>query len=193
VRHAWSQTRLYDVQIEGEIHRLFELQRMAAVPVLHLDHLDCEAPGLITLVLVDGPHPYLHQTVCQTFFHDPGKRTGVRVAIALEYVVQIPVGIQMKNGELGMTGPQGTQHRIADRVISSQHQRTAVRFQNSPDSPLDLVSGIFGGCHGVRREIALIIQSCRTEIHPELAPRIADIRPQCLPNHRGRICGTPQV
>jgi hypothetical protein len=43
----------------------------------------------------------------------------VRVAVALEFVMEISVGVEVENGEPGMARTEPAEHRICDRMIAA--------------------------------------------------------------------------
>src|SRR4030095_6105827 len=97
VRDAGSKCRIKRVHIEGDINRRLKLQNQSVWHMTHLNSLHTESPGLLPLMPVDCADADLHQSFRESFLHDPGKRTRVRVAISLQFIVQIRVSIKMQD------------------------------------------------------------------------------------------------
>ena len=64
----------------------------------HFDDLDPEFFGLLALVRIHGADAHLDQAFGRAFFHDAGKWTGVRQAVALKFVVEIGMRIEVDDG-----------------------------------------------------------------------------------------------
>jgi hypothetical protein len=81
----------------------------------------------------------------------------VREPIALKRIIEIAVCVQVENAELGMARPDGTEHRVAYRMISSEYEWTPVRLQNLANGRLDRVSDFSGARSRIRHEVSLIV------------------------------------
>ena len=69
--------------------------------MLHLDRVDVEARDLIALMRRQRADADLHEAPAQFLLHDARERAGVRKAIALEFVVEIAVRVDVKDGDCG--------------------------------------------------------------------------------------------
>jgi hypothetical protein len=81
--------------------------------------------------------PNLHQPPSQPFFHDAGKRAGVREAISLELVVQVGMGIDVEDRELGVAPAHGTKDRVGNGVIATESDGAATVGEETCYSCLD--------------------------------------------------------
>ena len=109
----------------------------AAGDVLHLDRVDVEAPDLIALMRRQRADADLHESPAQLFLHDPRERAGVRKAIALELVVKIAVGVDVKDRGRRVQARDGAHDRISDRMIAAERDRREAVLQRQLDARLN--------------------------------------------------------
>ena len=81
--------------------------------------------SLLALMAVPRPDARLHQTRGKPFLHDAGEGAGVGESVALEFVVQIGMGVDVEDGETGEPAGDRTHDWIGDGVIASESERGA--------------------------------------------------------------------
>src|SRR5439155_2318832 len=111
----------------------------AGDPRAHVDYLDAESLDLIALVTRERSNAHLYEAVGESLLHDPREGTGVRIPIAIEFVVEIRMRIDVENGEAPVLGSNAAQDRIRDRVIAAEGDRTSTGGEDLSCRALDRV------------------------------------------------------
>lgn len=104
-----------DIDRETDRRRNVELQRRGVLD--RLDRLDAEALELVAVMVVDRAQPDLDQAVGQLLLHDAGEGRGVRPWIALIGMIDVPMRIDMVDGEVRVVRPQAAQSARAKRTM----------------------------------------------------------------------------
>jgi hypothetical protein len=140
MRDTRRECRVEAVQVERDIERRLERKDFGVVQRPHLDHLDAKAPRLLRLVPVHRADADLYQSRGEPFLHDARKGAGVRVAVALELVVEVGVRVNMQDAQARVDGMERAQRRIGDGVVAAQHQRPRTPTQQRRDGRRDLAA-----------------------------------------------------
>jgi hypothetical protein len=117
-------------------------------------------------VAIHRSDPDLHQPPSQLLFHDAGERAGVGEAVPLELVVQVGMGVDVKNCELGVLSAHGANDRVGDRVIATERDGQAAGEETS----YPLLDPLPVALIGWELEVAGIAQI--GDIGPQLRPGI---------------------
>ena len=125
--------------------------------MLHLDRIDGESRDLIALVRGQRADADLHQPRAQVFFHDARERAGVRIAIALEFVIEIGVRVDVQDRDAAMPLRDRAHDRIGDRVIAAEADRAKSVLEHRGNARLN--RGPRGCGILAEREIAGISQA----------------------------------
>ena len=127
--------------------------------MLHLDRVDAEARDLIALMRRQRADADLHEPRAQLLFHDARERAGVRKAIALEFVIEIAVRVDVQDGDRRDAARDRAHDRIGDRVIAAERDRAKAVLEHRVDARLN--HGPRGCGIVAEREIAGIGQAAR--------------------------------
>ncbi len=186
MRDARCETRLESVEIEREVHRRVEGEP-AAVPITHLDDFDAEALCLLALVGVHGADAHLHQTVGQTLLHNSRERTGVGVAVAFEFVVQVAMRVDMQNRQLRMVASKAAQGRIGDGVVATEHERPAPGVSDQVERRLDHLPHPLRAFADAEHQVAVVFDVGVAQVDAPSRPRVARLRPERLSDQWWRV------
>jgi len=75
-----------------------------------------------------------------TILQNSGERAGVRIAIALELVVEIAVRVNVQDRQRRTLGHHRPQDRMGDGVIAAECNRLKAVGQQGADADLDLLT-----------------------------------------------------
>ena len=130
------------------------------------------------------PHADLDQPSGQSLFHHARERARMRVAIALEGVVQVAVRVEVQyRRRRNAPGPR-SENRIGDGVIAAEHQGAAAVVQERRDAGGDALPG--RGAVLREHEIARIIEHVTSgDVVAGLVPGVARSGPQRRSNGVG--------
>ena len=87
------------VEVKRYVHRAAEgdvRQRPAAFKLVNFNP---KTFRLLALAPVHGANAYLHEARRESLLHDAGKRTGMGVPVAFEFVVEVGMRVEMQNSE----------------------------------------------------------------------------------------------
>jgi hypothetical protein len=182
VRHAGREGGIQSVQIHREVDRTFHDWAHSGLPRPHVDHFDTKPLRLALLVAVHRSDPDLHQPPSQSLFHDPGERAGVREAVPLELVVQVGMGIDVEDRELGVVSAHGTKDRVGNGVIATEREGVAAVGEQTCYTCLDPFPASLIGC---KFEVAGITQI--GDVGTQLGARVPVGRPKLGSDERRRL------
>lgn len=83
---------------------------------------------------------YLHEPPAQLFFHDSGKRAGVRIAIAFELIVKISVRVDVQDRDGPVILRDRAHDWVRDRMIAAQGDRAVATVENGVDGGLNFAA-----------------------------------------------------
>ena len=126
MRDAWSESGIECVHVEGDVDGALGLHAVEGWEVTHLDHFYSELFCLLALVRIHGANANLNQPLCCAGFHDARKGTGVGLAIAFEFVVEVGMGVEVDDGEFGNTLPEGSNDGQCDGVVAAEADRAEI-------------------------------------------------------------------
>ena len=191
VRDPGRERRVEPVQVDRDVHIALDTWPRAIGPRAHVDLLDAEACRLFAPMARHRPDADLHEPDGQALLQNPRERTGVREAIAFEFVIEIGVGVDLENGQVPERLPHRSHDRIRDRVIAAErddppilrHQVANRRFDDGP---------VLAGRGQI--EIAGVLEHFRRGRRDDtLGPRVACRRAKRVPDVPGRVGGAAQV
>lgn len=133
MRNARRKRRIERVHVERDVHGALDFHAVERGQMPHLDDLDAEFLRLFALMSSHGPNANLDQALGGALFHDPGKWTGVRKPVALEFIVEIGMGIEVKDGQSGNALAEGAEDRQGNGVVATQADRTQIMVQQFAD------------------------------------------------------------
>ena len=84
-----------------------------------LNVFNTESLKLVTMVVVDRTKTYLNQPIGKLLFHDPRKWRGMGTRVVLVVVIDVWMGIDVKDRELWVTLSNRTHDRVRDGMITA--------------------------------------------------------------------------
>ncbi len=152
-------------------------------------HLDPEAGGLAPLVRRHAADPDLHQPEDQPLLHDPGERARVGVAVAVELIVQVGVGVHMQQGEPRVSAAKCAEQGIRDRMITPEREWPVSVVEQPGRRSLDGLTGP-GGI--TERKVARVVDHVLVEIAAELGGVVGGRAGERLADDAGRLGRSPE-
>src|SRR5579863_1499746 len=137
VRNSGREGGVKHVDVERNINGSSKLESLERWQFPHLHNFNPEARRLLSLMRIHGPDTDLNQPLHQSFFHDPGKRTSVRIAVPLKFLVQVGMGVEVNQGEIGKVLSEGSQDWIRNRVVATEANRTLALIEQYGDRAFD--------------------------------------------------------
>ncbi len=169
------------VEVDGDVGRSADGRRIEPAERAGLDRLDAEPVDLLALVGVGGADPDLDEAIAQPVLHDPGERRRVAEPIAVQLVVEVGVGVDVDDGEVGVGGPDGPQDGKGDRMIAAQNQRCGAAGQDRADALGDQIGvGVGPGLVG-DGEVTDVGQQ-RADVDPRLGGEVGRAAVQLAPD-----------
>ena len=120
MRNAGSEGGVEDIHIERDVYRAGEFEFVERGQVAHFDDFHSEAPALLALVAIHGANAKLDEAFGTPFFHHAGEGAGVGEAVAIEFVIEVGMGVEVYDGEIGDAFAEGAENRIGDGVIAAE-------------------------------------------------------------------------
>jgi hypothetical protein len=117
----------------------------------------------------------------------------VRVAVSLKLLIEIGMGVQVQDPEPGMLPSHAAKHRVGDRVVAAEEQRTATRVEDGRDGLFDPAAGVAPGLPVGEPEVAFIVQPTVLEIDARLGPGVPGLAPERLTYRRRRRGGAALI
>src|SRR5215470_10022181 len=124
MRDAGCKGGVEDVHVERDVDRAPGLHLLERSLPTDFEDFDAEARGLFFLVLVHRTDADLDKALSKLFFHDASKRRGVRMAVALEVIVEIGVSVEMNDGQVFEVAAEGAHDGISDGMIATETDGT---------------------------------------------------------------------
>src|ERR1700690_38990 len=134
MRNAGSEGWIERVHIKRYVYRTADLHAVERGQVAHFDDFDAELFRLLTLMQIHGADADLDETLGCARFHDAREGAGVRQAIAFEFVVEVGMGIEVDDGEIGNAFAEGTDDRQRDGMIAAEADGPQVLSKQLTDS-----------------------------------------------------------
>lgn len=120
MRDTGSKGWVDGVKVQGYVERAGQVAGPESLKISHLEYFDAEAFGLPPLVRVERADANLHQPSSQPGFHNAGKWAGMREMVAIQFVVQIGMRVDMQNCQVGVAQAVSAQDGVGDGVIAAQ-------------------------------------------------------------------------
>jgi len=178
---------IQDIQVEGQVHGSLEIDLNSGIPVFHLDDFDTETPCLFGLVGIHAPDADLNEPVCKAVFHDPRKGTGMGEAVALEFLIEIRVCVEVKDLNAAEFFGISLYHRIGDGMIPSEGQDAGTTLEEGTRPVFNLIEGV-----GAQVEIADILKSrLSIQVHTGFCKEVGRPGIQGLTDPWGGLCRSP--
>ena len=105
--------------------------------MLHVDHLDLKTIGLFALMTRHRANPNLHEPSGEMLLHDPRKRTGMRIRVAVERIVEIGVRVDVKNGQTLHRSAHGANRGERNRMVAAENDRSNPGAHHARDGVVD--------------------------------------------------------
>src|SRR5262247_2286873 len=129
MRNARSERRIKSVNVERDVDRRVEFELEIIEEIFHLDDFDAESLDLFALMSSRRADTDLDEPFDQPFFHNSRERAGVRVAVALKFVVDVRVRVEMQDAQTRVFPCEGFDDGIRDRVISAERDGAVVLIE----------------------------------------------------------------
>src|ERR1041385_856462 len=120
MRDARSEGRIKSIHIERDVDRRIEIEAEIIAPIFHLDDFNAEPCDLLPLMSGHRADADLDEPRDQSLFHNARERASVRITIALEFVIDIWMSVEVKNGQLRIFLAESSDDWISNCVISAQ-------------------------------------------------------------------------